>query len=492
MKRNKLIIFLTGIILLISSCKDFLDLEPKSEATDENFWKSQEDATSAVAGMYALLRVALNNGYGIAHYAYGDLSSDEISTSNTDPYHHIVNMNLGISVVASNTSHTIYLLRRYDNFYRIIDQANRVIKYVSRMDDRSFDNVRTKNFLIGEAYFVRAFTYFYMGRIWGGVPLITDAVAPINADNLPAATAAKVMEQSLSDVQEAKRFLEWKNLITADFGVRANKGAAFALEAHINAWTGNYSTTIAAADSVINSENYFYVSRDSLAYKGIFKGKSSEGIFEISQNAANEGNSVGIADYTLASPKYHRLYSAPRLTITKTRIDELFSDRADKRRKYAMDTTINTSFVICNKYSSMTYPEEGNNATPVFKNNIVIFRYSDIKLLKAEALAATGKTVEAKAILDEVRLMCNLNSWTGSESLIEAIFDERARELFLEGHRFYDMVRLYKHHKIYKFLPARMTQEQFQMGKYMWPFDPSMLNQNPLLSQTSYWATVGF
>lgn len=492
MKRIKLILYIIGLLVFMTSCKGFLDLEPKSEATDENFWKTQEEANSAVAGMYALLRSALNGGYGIAHYAYGDMASDEIGSSNTYPYNHVVNMNWSLSLASSNTTDAMYLLRRYDNFYKVIDQANRVIKYVNNMDNSVFDNVKTKNYFIGEAYYVRAFTYFYIGRIWGGVPIFTEAVAPIYAENQAAASPTQVMEQSLRDVQEAKKLLDWKNLVNADFAVRANKGAAFALEAHIGAWTGNYNSTIAAADSIIDSENYFYVSRDSIPYKNIYNGKSSEGIFEISQSANNEGTSVGIGDYTLATPKYHRLHVSPKLTVTKSRIDELFNDRTDKRRKFTMDTTVNSSFVICNKYSNLTYPEEGNNAVPVFKNNIIIFRFSDIKLLKAEALAATGKFVEAQTVLDEVRMMSGLGTWSGTGSLIKAIFDERARELFLEGHRYYDMVRLYKHHGIYEFLSTRMSQEQFQRSKYMWPYDPSMLNQNPLLAQTPYWATVGF
>lgn len=480
------------MMLLFTSCKGFLDLEPKSEATDENFWKTQDDAKSAVAGMYALLRAALNGANGVAHYAYGDFVSDEISSANADPFQHVVNMNLNLSLASSNTGNAVYQLRRYDNFYKVVDQANRVIKYVNQMDDSAFDNVRTKNYYLGEAYFIRSFTYFYMGRIWGGVPILTDAVAPIYAINHEAATAQQVMEQSLKDVQEAKKNLDWRNLITADFGVRANKGAAFALEAHIGAWTGNYNTTIAAADSIINSEMYFYVSRDSLAYKTIFNGKSSEGIFEISQSATNEGTSEGIGSYTLASTKYHRTLTTPRLITTKTRVDELFNDRSDKRRKFTMDTTVNNTFVICNKYSNLTYPTEGNNAVPVFKNNIIIFRYSDLMLLKAEALAGTNQIALAKEQLDQVRMMSGLQPWNGSGSLIKAIFDERARELFLEAHRYYDMVRLYKHHGIYEFLGARMTQEQFQRGKYMWPFDPSLLSQNPLLKQTPFWATVGF
>src|SRR5690606_3224075 len=116
--------------------------------------------------------------------------------------------------------------------------------------------------------------------------------------------------------------------------VRANKGAAFALEAHVQAWTGNYEASAAAADSVIKSGLYYYVSRDSIPYHTIFEGNSTEGIFEISQNEANEGTREGIGQFTLAGTKYHRTITTPRLTIAKTHIKTLFDDPADKRLTY--------------------------------------------------------------------------------------------------------------------------------------------------------------
>ena len=490
MKRNQLFLLLISMLVLLASCKDFLDLEPKSIATDENFWKTQADANSAVAGMYSLLRSAFNGANGVAFYAYGDMPSDEFTTSNTYPYQHVVSMNWGLPLSVYATTDPMYLLRRYDLFYRVIDQANRVIKYVPEMDQHVFDNQRARSYLLGEAYYMRAFTYFYMSRIWGGVPLLTDAVAPIYAENHAAATAEEVIAQSLADLEKARQLLDWQNLASADFAVRANKGAAFALEAHINAWIGNYEASAAAADSVIKSGLYYYVSRDSIPYHTIFEGRSAEGIFEISQDAANEGTRIGIGDFTLAGTKYHRTYNAPRLTITKTHIKSLFDEPEDKRLKYTYDTTVNNSFVICNKYANISYSNETNNAVGIYKNNIIVFRYSDIKLLRAEALAMTGADTDARMILDEIRGQAGLQPWDGEGSLIAAIFNERARELFLEGHRYYDMARLYKYGGNYTFNNSRMSEELFNRGKYVWPFDPSLLNLNPLLRQTAYWSTV--
>ncbi|MBK1438696.1 RagB/SusD family nutrient uptake outer membrane protein [Parapedobacter sp. ISTM3] len=489
MKTKHLFIYLISTMMAMSSCKDFLDLEPKSAATDENFWKTQDDAEAAVAGTYALLRAAFNFAGGISFYAYGDLPSDEFSASNTFPFSQVLNIQWNLFVAPSDVDNAMYRLRNYSRFYRVIDQTNRVIEFVQTMDPALFDSPARRDYILGEAYFMRAFTYFYMGRVWGGVPIITEAVPPIYAENHAAATPEEVLAQSSSDLETAKRLLDWRNPVSSQFGVRANKGAAFALEAHMQAWVGNYQEAASAADSLIQSGLYYYVSRDSIVYRNIYQGGSAEGIFEISHNAANEGTRVGIGDYTLVYP-YHRLITVPRLTIPPARIRSLFTEPEDKRLKFAFDTTINSTYVICHKYANLTYSDETNNAIPIFKNNIVVFRFSDIKLLRAEALAAIGQTADAEAILNEVRLQANLPAWSGQGSLIKAIFDERARELFLEGHRYYDMIRLYKHFGIFEFPQAKMTPAHFNQGKYYWPFDPTLLNQNPLLRQTPYWATV--
>ena len=154
------------------------------------------------------------------------------------------------------------------------------------------------------------------------------------------------------------------------------------------------------------------------------------------------------------------------------------------------DIDYNGNYALCTKYANVKFSSNASNANAIFKNNIIIFRYSDIKLLMAEGLAAIGKTSSAETILNEIRTQAGLPAYTNEEPLIEAIFSERARELFLEGHRYYDLVRLYKHFNVYKFPEGKMNQAQFNAKKYLWPFDPSLLSTNPLLNQTPYWGTV--
>lgn len=490
MKNTILILCLSTMLLMASSCEHFLDIEPVSSVTDENFWKTQTDADAAVASLYALLRTSLNHAEGVSFYAYGDLPSDEFTSAVYYPFHQVTTMQWNLGVAASETGNPMYRLRRYDQFYRVVDQANRIIKNLPTMDPSVFDTQTIRNHLLGEAYFVRAFAYFYMSRIWGGVPLVLDVVAPVDAQNHSAASANEVLAQCLSDISAAKELLQWGNLRSSDFAVRGNLGALLALEAHISAWMGNYERCAIVADSVLQSGRYSFVSRDSALYRNIYKGQSAEGIFEISQNGDDEGTTRGIGYYTLREPYYRIRTDVPFFYIAPSHVTALFDEADDKRLNSVFDLTYGSEYALCTKYANVSYSDETANATAVFKNNIVVFRFSDIKLLLAEALAATGREDEALPHLNEVRVQAGLQAWDQDGDLIKEIFDERARELFLEGHRYYDMIRLMRNFNRFEFPASKMTSAQFNAGKYLWPFDPSLLDSNPLLYQTPYWATV--
>ncbi|WP_257666385.1 RagB/SusD family nutrient uptake outer membrane protein [Parapedobacter tibetensis] len=475
-------------LYLCSSCSDFLDLEPQSYPIDDSFWKTEADANSAVTATYALLRQALNYSDGMTHYAYGDLPSDEFSTVTAWPYSFVANMTWSLAVPASETWNPMLRLRRYDLFYRVIDQANRVLHYVAEMPADAFSSEEVRGRYLGEAYYMRAFTYFYMARVWGGVPLVTRSVNVVDAEDFPAATTSQILAQCLSDIEAASGLLSWGYASARDRAIRANLGALYALAAHVYAWQGDYASCATAANMVAQQGNYTYVSRDSASYHGIYKGQSTEGIFEVSQNAANEGTIQGIGNFTLMAPYLRGRTGLPGLVISHTRMGELYGDD-DLRLRSVFNRTLSTEAVICTKYANVTYTNETGSAIAIFKNNIIIFRYADIRLLEAEALAATGNESAAVIILNEVREKAGLDVWDNSGDLFEAIIEERGRELFLEGHRFFDLVRLARYNGTMKF-GAKMTSSQFEAGKHYWPFDPSLLSLNKQLRQTPYWSTV--
>jgi starch-binding outer membrane protein, SusD/RagB family len=472
---------------MATSCKKFLDEKPISTSTDITFWKNENDADKGIAGGYALLRKTLNKANGLAFYAYGDLPTDEFSAANSYRFDNISAIKWSIAVATAETGDPMMQMRRYDSFYSTIDQANRCIKFIPTIPDDKFSSATSKNNLLGEAYFLRAFNYFYMTRIWGDVPLVTQSGAIADAVDIPRNKAAEILAQCLSDVNMAISLLDWNYSNPANRAVRANKGAAYALLAHIYAWQGDYQNCNLTTSKIIDQNFYQYVSRDS--YLDIYKGKSNEGIFEIAQSGENEGNVGNIANYTLKSPYLTTNTGNAVFSLNTTTLKNLFDDLNDKRYSKAFALT-NSTDPICIKYSNITYVNGQNVIIPVAHNNIIIFRLADIKLLKAEALAALNQFDQSRAILNEVRSIANAGAWNGADAnLFEAVINERGRELFLEGHRFYDLVRLGRKTGIIKFGDDKMNKGDFDAGKYYWPIDPALMIINKKLTQTPFWSS---
>ncbi len=509
---NKYLIQFLGLFALVAmtvSCsKNFSERIPINAPTDANFWKNETEAASAVAGSYAQLRIAMNE-MGMGHYYYGDTQTDQfVARTNGEDYPAITQIQWQTFVAPSQTFRGLIKLRRWDNFYRAIDQYNRCLKYIPAIELSNFTSVNkelAKNTLVGENYFLRAFTYFYMARIWGDVPLIIEtAEDAAKAPNLPRAKQTEVLDQCIKDIQEAIKLLPYVTAPTATRPIRANKGTCFALLAHIYAWKGEYDKVAPAADSVITNGGYAHVSRASRAsYSSIFRGNTSEGIFEISQNANNEGSLItanygdinnSIAARTLKSPYLLTQLGNSLFTLDAGNLNTLFPNNADSvdgRRRNGFDFW-GTTDPICTKYSNVFY-SGANNTSPLSLNNIVVFRLSDIKLLKAEALAALNSPSGARTIVNEIRTLAGIGPTTATDAnMFEEVIQERGRELFIEGHRFYDLVRLARKTGIIRFngtgTIVRMTNSDFNLGKYYWPIDPILISLNPLLTQTPFWA----
>ncbi len=90
-------------------------------------------------------------------------------------------------------------------------------------------------------------------------------------------------------------------------------------------------------------------------------------------------------------------------------------------------------------YRVLKYIPDGKWVGRDADNDIVLMRYADILLIKAEALFRTGNTTEALALVNQVRARSNatpLNSLS-----LQTIEDERGREFIWEGTRRRDMIR---------------------------------------------------
>ncbi|MBS7563725.1 RagB/SusD family nutrient uptake outer membrane protein [Mucilaginibacter sp. Bleaf8] len=474
-------------VISATSCKKILDLNPHNSTFTNAYFTNGTDANTAIAGAYALLRsVLLNNS---SFHVYGDATAKEfnILSGKDNQNYNISNGEFtGLNVGSGNWN--------WQNYYQLLQQINLVINKVPDIPINTFTNQDDKKRIIGEAYFLRAYTYFYMSRVWGDVPLKLAPDLDISqAKNIPRSPAADVMKQCLADLKIAEDNLTFGYTDQNQRAVRANKGSAFALEAHIQAWTHNYSACEQAAAQVIDNGGYSLVT-DTSQFGKVFVGKSVEGIFEININyGQSEGIAVNNGGYT-PTLKFPFIYSKTDLQwpTNKEYVNKLYTDTLDIRyAKYFFQAQSESNGQTI-KFSNITYADGSAKNDPRVSNNLIIFRLADIMLLRAEALNHLGRDGEALLLLNKVRQRAHIANYSGTgDELNRTILEERLRELFYEGHAFYDLVRIKKiGNPTSSFIAdynSRFDDTRINAGGNYWPIDPTMFKDDFVLKQTPYW-----
>ncbi|MGZ3871512.1 MAG: RagB/SusD family nutrient uptake outer membrane protein [Mucilaginibacter sp.] len=474
-------------IIGVTSCKKVLDLDPHNSTFTNAYFTNGTDANTAIAGAYALLRSALLNN--TSFHVYGDATAKEfaINSGADDANYNISNGEFtGLNVGSGYWN--------WQNYYQLMQQINLIINKVPDIPINKFTNQDDKARIIGEAYFLRAFTYFYMSRVWGDVPLKLEPDLDISqAKNIARTPAADVLKQCLADLKVAEANLTFGYTNENERAVRANKGSALALEAHIEAWTHDYAACEKSAAQVISDGGYSLVT-DTSQFSKIFIGKSIEGIFEININyGQNEGLAVNYYGYT-PTLGYPFVYSkgAPEWPLNTEYVNKIYTDTLDMRyAKYFFQAqSSNNGQTI--KYDNIIYADGSAKNDPRLSNNLIIFRLADIILLRAEALNHLHRDGEALVLLNQVRHRAQIADYTGTgDDLTRTILEERLRELFYEGQAFYDLVRT-KHiddanSSFISDYNSSFNDTRINAGGNYWPIDPGMFKDDFVLKQTPYW-----
>ncbi len=479
-----------------TACSGFLDQTPYSFPVEENYWKTEDQAEAGVTGTYALLRKTL--GERARYNVYGDITGTGLfsSTPNTD-WNSISKFQLEKSESSSSIMHTY---RNWQSFYQIINQVNRALKFLQEdYTDADFENPARREVLIGELYFLRAYSYFTMYRIWGGVPLITEIPSSwVGAQYTPRALASEVAELIYGDLYEAINRLDWDYATSespaTDKSYKANKAVAYATLAHMAAWDGDYAKCKSACDSIIASGIYTLEPTDEI--KQYTENTQDEVIFQMPYNSKDEATGAIATGSSSTSDFYHNFIcypywgstswgsasAEPFMVFVETEIDKLFNDQENDERFKEFFGLSPAGSIVCHKFNNF---EEDVDERLHCLNNRILFRLAGIYLLRAEANAQLGNTAAAIEDLNLIRSRSGLGGYDGKAALSRAICDERGRELFLEGHRYFDLCRYYFNTGIS--LLTNTTAAQMERGKYNWPVDPDLFVNNIVTLQNPYW-----
>ena len=464
----KRILLLLLIPVLATSCnQEFLERTPVVGATEANFYKTPEDALSATIACYNTLQQEVTNIQGSSglkphfRWYFGDICSDDSdkggSGDGDDPQLYEYERFQGNS--AGQT-----LLVEWQVAYRGIAYCNLALQKIPDIDM----DADVRDAYLGEARFIRAYWYFGLVTTFGGVPLVTTPLASSEYQQ-PRASADEIWAFIKDDLEFAIEFLPQRSdYSTAELG-RATRGSAQALMAKTNAYLGEWESCYQVSGDLISEGQYYFDD-----YANIFTengengpgsiweiqymnasggnwGQQLEGTFtNVFQRARGQFNGYG---FNLPTQDLVDEFEEgdPRLTYTLFQVGDVMGDRG----VFTLEAT---------GFPHLYYPRKNfNNAAeeapfgdpnPNGHTNDRVIRYSDVVLFHAEACFNTGRSDEAAAALEMVRMRARggvtynpmdpeavLPYINPADLTIEDIWHERRVELALEGHRFYDLVR---------------------------------------------------
>lgn len=407
--RSYILLFLLAASL--ASCKKFLDVKPKESISDQQTIFDKVSAEESVRGIYSAL--ADGNYYGTGFQSIGYLSGDNIVwTGSQSQVQEFINH----KVSAENST----ISGAWTAIYRTISRANYVIDKVPAVTDPLLTPV-LKNQLIGEAYFLRALSYFDLARTWGGVPLI---LGPTNttSDNIGVrrSTQAETYAQVLKDLDAAEPLLP----VTTD-RFRATQKTVFALKARYYLYQEEWAKAEEYASRIIGDGNNYKLLKPYNSFFANNARGTEESVFEIFYNGTTETNS-------------HRGQWQPQ-TNGGTRQwapnDALVALVNDP----LVGGSRNTLVAKDNQnrwYGNLYY------RTPASDPSFVI-RTAELYLIRAEARAQQNNLVGAASDLNAVRDRAGLtvSAAVTQGEIILAIENERRVEFALEPHRWFDLVR---------------------------------------------------
>lgn len=276
--------------LFLSSCNDFLEEDPKSFISPDNFFNNTEEADIALIGAYDA--IGTNKGWGI--YAANMLIIDQGTSLSSSRIGNLAQG--GIAHYLATTNYKVYS-ELWENSYDGIQRANTVINRVTQMSKNQIDELNQYR-IIAEARFLRALHYFNLVRLYGGVPVLIEE--SINMDNVLVSrnTTQDVYEQIIIDLEYAKDHLFYRNSsanspkLDITGAGRATRGAALGLLSKVYL---TLASTKSHASSALS--NYKYANYDWVDATANYQ-KAAQYAGAVIQLAENSGGINLLDDYS--------------------------------------------------------------------------------------------------------------------------------------------------------------------------------------------------
>lgn len=517
-------LLITTIISIVSSCS--LEVNPTNSVTFENFFKTERDLQSFTTSM---------------RFGFKGLSTLHIG-SIPAKYAYIVDFStMGDALYQSRNWEVMDFIdgKDFSKYYELAAMANIMMENGVRAEIPK----NRIDYYQGIAYFYRGYSYFKLGQIWGDAMIVKDSKASGAHERRPK---KEVLQFALDNINAAIELLPGKGEVRDGDGkvvtdlYLETKDAAYAMKADLCLWFAAMDNNnkdilkecIEAADYLINSptSKFSLVSSPEDVVTSVLVGGSSEGIYELPFDPANDSEQTTLTDPYVTFPVnpehktrsgIHSHASAAANRIYYITVDEMYPGvytnpatlgytpenfTGDKRRLsyfYKLDSTRNYEPYWTQADEKYAYPyklrkireNSGMWDAGTFRDfavNNIIYRLSDIYLIRAEAHERNNDDGKAIKDLNTIRFRAygdESGNYDSSEGDLRfAIFKECEKEFILEGKRFIDIHRNnYWKTELSNYHATFMTQADVDRGALYMPIQPQAFINNSKMTQNPYW-----
>lgn len=414
MKKIKYIL-LVMIVLALSSCEKFLEVEPVNAVSDLNPISDKGSAETALRGVYNQLGDA--GYYGENYVTLGFYPSGDITNLTTGGAANLVNINFRTDEVLFNSS--------WAAIYNTINRANHVIQKVPLVQDPALTQA-LKDKYVGEAKFIRALAYFDLARAWGGIQLFLEPTNSLkDRPQIKRSTLEETYAQVLTDLIDAE------SALADDVNrIRVTKRTVWALRARLHLYKEEWELAEEYATKLIDkASDYTLIKPYSSWFANNVTG-TKESIFELQFSALNPS--------AIRSQMQHPTNGGTYRYAPSNKFVQLLNDPLIGGGRNALIKSISqggTTIWSGNLYYRLPATD------PAY-----IFRIAEMYLIRAEARAQQDNLSTVDGALDDLNQVRDRADLApiltgGKEDILLAIENERRFEFAFEAHRWFDLAR---------------------------------------------------
>jgi len=481
-------IFIFIFVLISMGCKKMLNVDtPPDKISTESAFKDDATATAVLTGIIG----RLSDQYLVNLNLPATSVLEELSADNLLMYD--VNVNDGFRTFYQNSLEPQYLSSGTPYWSTCYSMMYNINASIEGLKNNKYLTPSVNKRLLGEAYFLRSFVYFYLTNIFGDVPLILTTKYDDNA-GYSRIQSMDVYNQIISDLSEAEQLLDYNYAESVDITkntferTRPNLATVNALQSRVFLYLKNYALAEANATKIIDRLDQFSLS----SLKTAFLKNSSETIWSL-QPVNNNFNTKEGGLFILndnGPDGDHPLLVSPSLMKS-------FEFGDGRKEDWIGKVVLGTdTFFYPAKYKTSFSDVPEDSKFENLKEYTIVFRLAEQYLIRAESRNELGNTKGAIEDLNAVRTrsripatatlpnpLPNLSFLLNQTEIRSIVLNERRVELFTEwGHRWFDLKRTGN-------IDAAMIAAEAYKGstwssyRALYPIPSNEIALNPALSQ---------